>query len=433
MDFIIAWKVIKVVFGLGALGIAAGSIFAVWRLRGILNWQRSLRNEMKIVMNEAETAQESRKQALKLIFQACQQVKESTSADIKEMTKLSGYVRSIAACYHPDSERPEQQIRIGRLLHSARQSIDRLDRILYRPGFKKLQRVRIRHIRQALEWYDRLRKNKLAELILRFYHATKNIYWLRLIVIPDPFAWLAFFSNRLTMLVLVKCLMMDIYLFIGKMSIDTYESTEGNDNLVVDFEKIENTLDEINLLKPSDVSMDDPQIFEIRDRNFGLDRILISTPDFADLKKAVWEAAEVIARRHFPDAEYPLEEAALGPLLKRSQSWLNSICESENLPFIKRLHGIKLATFYDIKSFSDSLLSEQIKVFVKKSRDVHRWIKWPLRLYRWIKKKSPMGITLTLGWVIMKKAVMNFICRYSFDTACKELENVYRQSVYERK
>jgi len=429
MDVITVWKIIKVVSGLGALAIAAASVVAVWRLRGVLNWQRSLRAEVKNVVKEVENAPESRKQALQLIFQACHQIKKSTSADLEQLPKLMEYVRSIAACYHPDSERPERQIRIGRFLHSAHQSIDRLDRILYRPGFKKLQRVKIRHIRQSLEWYDRWRKNKVAELIRRVYRATKNIYWLRLIVMPDPFAWLAFFSSRLTMLVLVKCLMLDIYLFIGKLSIGTYESGEDNNNLDGNFAEIESTLEEIDLLKPSDIRMEDPQIIEIRDQKFGFDRMLFSTPDFGDLKKAVRAAAEVISRKHFPDAEYPLEEAALGPLLKRSQSWLNSICESENFPIIKRLHGVKLATLYDMKSFSDSLLSEQVKVFAKKSRDVYRLIKWPLTFFRWIKKKSPMGITLSLGWVIMKKTVLNFIYRYSFDTACKELENVYRQSV----
>ncbi len=429
MDALAVWKIIRALFSLGAIAITTISIIAVWRLRGVLHWQRSLGNEMQHLRESAETTGGSRRQALELVLQACQSIKTSTSMDLNQLTDLMTYIRSIAACYHRKSERPELQIKVGRALRSIRQSLDRLDQILRRPGFKKLQRIKLRHIRQSLEWYERLRHSKIVKLIRAFGDYIKSIYWLRLFIIPDVFTWLAYFSNRLTLLILTKCLMIDIYLFVGTISIDAYEITDENNNMPNDIEVIENALEEIHLLKPSEIKLDDPQILKIRDKLVGVDRMLISTPGLSDLKKSVIEAAEIIAQKYFPEAEKPLEEAALGPLLKRCQSWLYSICESKNWPVVNRFHGIRLITLFEMKSFSDTLLSEQMKVLAKMTRDVYRWIKWPLKIYRWIKRTSPVQMTLNLGWIIVKKSFINYIFRYSFDTACKELENVYSQSV----
>ena len=35
---------------------------------------------------------------------------------------------------------------------------------------------------------------------------------------------------------------------------------------------------------------------------------------------------------------------------------------------------------------------------------------------------------MDVGWVVSKKAFTNFICRYTFDRACQELEMIYGQS-----
>ena len=430
MDVVEIWKIAKIVLGFGALVVLALTMVAVFRFRGIWHWRRSLREEIETISREIEeTAAGSRKQALALVLQTCRQVKGATSADLQELSRLMEYIRSIAACYHPDSERPELQVKIGRFLNTGRLFIARLDRILSRPGFKKLQRVKIRHIRQALDWYGRLRCNKIVRLVQRLGGTIKNIYWLRLVIIPDLFTRLAYFSNRLTVLILAKCLLTDIYLFVGKIGVDAFEDTEENYYPVADVEDLEKTLEEINLIEPPDIVIDDSQILTVRDRLVGLNRLILAAPGFADLKGAIKEAAEIIAAKYFPAADRPLEEAALGPLLKRSRSWLNTLCDSEKLPIIKKFYGVKLMTLYDMKSFSNGQLFEQIKALAIRGRDVYRLVKWPLRAYRWLKKTSPVQMTLGLGWVIVKKSFIGLVFRTSFDTACKELEDVYRQSI----
>jgi len=166
MDGLMVWKIAKIFMGLGALSFAILSSVAVWRLRGVLNWRRSLRSELKALSHEMETDDRNRRQALEIVSKTCEQVWRSSTPDLKVLTNFSDYIRSLAACFYPEAERPELQITIGRLLNAVRQSAGRLEHILCRPGFKRLQRIRIRHIRQSYEWYRRVTQNRIVGCFL---------------------------------------------------------------------------------------------------------------------------------------------------------------------------------------------------------------------------------------------------------------------------
>lgn len=430
MDLLQIWEIAKICMGLGALAVLVLTLAAVLRFRGIWHWRRSLRDEIEAVARDLEeTVADSRRAALTLVLQSCRRIKNASSADLQELSGLLEYMRSIAACYHSDAKRPELQIRLGKFFYVGRLLALRLDRVLNRPGFKFLQRAKIRQIRQALNWYNGLRRSKIVRWFQTVGRPFKRLYWLRLILMPDLFTWLAYFSNRLTLLVLAKCLLTDIYLFVGKICVEAFAETGEADDLSVDVELLEDTLVEIDRLEPENSVVEDPQIAMVRERLAGLNRLILSSPGLADFKEAVREAAQIIAASHFPAAERPLEEAAIGPLLRRSCSWLSTLCNTEKLPVVKNFFGIRLATLYDMKSISDGRIFEQVKALAKRGRRVYRLVKWPLRAFRWVKKTSPVKITLGVGWVIVKKSMIGLVFRYGFDTACRELEEVYRQSV----
>jgi len=213
------------------------------------------------------------------------------------------------------------------------------------------------------------------------------------------------------------------------MSIYAYGEKAQADPVQGGIKDLEQTFEELDIFEYPETEPCDPRILEIRNRLAGFGNVLFSTPKAEDLKQAVTEAARVIAEKHFPDKANPLEEASLGPLLKRSQAWLSSMCETESFPVIKKAHHIRIEHLYNLKALSESLPSGQIMFFAKKSWDMYRWMRWPLKIYRWIKKTSPVGITLNVGWIIARKSMISFVCRFVFDKTCKELEMVYRQSL----
>jgi hypothetical protein len=58
----------------------------------------------------------------------------------------------------------------------------------------------------------------------------------------------------------------------------------------------------------------------------------------------------------------------------------------------------------------------------------YRMSKWPPSIVRWLRQGSTGGLAVKLGWVVVKATLVNFLCRYAFDRACKELDMVYRES-----
>jgi hypothetical protein len=55
-------------------------------------------------------------------------------------------------------------------------------------------------------------------------------------------------------------------------------------------------------------------------------------------------------------------------------------------------------------------------------------MKWPLKVYRWARKRSPWGIAVEVGWQATKKATLAHLYGKTFDRACRELDTVYRMS-----
>ena len=74
-------------------------------------------------------------------------------------------------------------------------------------------------------------------------------------------------------------------------------------------------------------------------------------------------------------AAFPLEEAALGPLLTRSQAWVQSICETEKISLVEKFYRVKIESLYSVKSFTNDVLSDQLKMYAKKTWEIYRWAK----------------------------------------------------------
>jgi hypothetical protein len=428
MDWWLTRDILQGVLACGVMLLAAASILVVWRLRGILNWRRSLSQELKDLDKEAEGAGAHKEQALEVVRERCQRVWRASSPGLKELADMSPYVHSIAACYYPGLEKPELRITIGRLLKSARDFADRLELILRRPGFQRLRGVRIRHIRHSYEWYDRISHYGIVRFVRRYRRLITRIFQARLVFLPDPFSWLAYLSNRLTMLTLTRCLLVDIYLFVGRLAVQAYDGEGEEEPIPSKLGELEKALEDPVSLEPSGLDITDARILEIRNSLVGFPAVLISSPGLGEWKNAAGHAAKLIAEKYFPEAERPLEEAALGPLLTRTHIWINSVCKTEKIPVVKRLHRIPIHSLYRLKSFTDIWLPKQVRIFAKKTWHMYRWIKWPLMVYRGVRKSSLGGIAIDVGWVVSKKAFSSFICRYTFDMACQELEMVYSQS-----
>ncbi len=429
MDGIFSFKIIKTVVAIIAMMVAGVSLLILWRFRGILNWKRSLRNELKFLKAEAEKTQGNRRKALYTVLQQCQTAWGASFSELMSLSVIFQYLRTIAGCFHPDTERPELQITFGQCIGLAQELVWRLEQILCRPGFRRLQGVRVRHIRKSYDQYDRWRKSALITFINRYL---KRVYHLHWVFFPDPLSIIAYFSNRFTIIALTRCLLVDVYAYLGKLAIQAYgQSTEPISepgSKVV----LEKALEGLESLKDPTPPIVDPitdlGIQEIRNRLVGYTTLLTGPPGLDDWNAAIKETATVTAKKYFPNVDHPLEELALGPLLERSQIWVKTLYDTEKLPVVKGFHGVRLASLYAAKTLSDRLLPQPVRAAAKTSWTMYRWMRRPFRLYRLMRKTSPAAITLQVGWLLARRGMVNVIYRYTFDTIHQEIEIIYRES-----
>jgi hypothetical protein len=420
--------VLKGLTVLGAFLFFCATLVAVWRVRGIFAWNRSLRHEFKRLEQQAEQASASRNEAITVVLERCREVWRSHLPELSQLAELPDYVRAIARSYHPEGERPELRITTGRLLGAARESVDRLDLIMQRRGFQTLRRVRIRHLRQSYAWYDRISQYRPVRWLSRHQRVIRRVFRLRLYILPDPFSWLFYLSRRLTILTFTRYLLVDIYLFVGALAVEAYAQERGDAELPSEPQELEQSLEGLNDLKDPSAAMSNPEIKGIRRRLVGGAGSLLFPPGIHEWQEAIKDAAELIARRHFPESDRPLEEAALGPLLERCRFWITSICETEKLPVVHRLHRIRLETLNNLRALNGPGGGKRVLSTAARIWNWYRLSRWPPSIGRWLGQGSPGGLAMKLGWLVLKGSLVNFFCRYTFDQACKELDMVYRES-----
>ena len=423
------WFYIKLLWASLTLITLVFAGIALLKARGVYFWRQSLNKELDELRQHAGQATTPTKLAIELVENRCREVLSSFSPEFGEMIDLPQFIQSIAACYHPTSEHPELQVSIGSFLQSIEMSLGRFDHILNRPGFRRLRRISIGNIKHAHGWYVRISSSRFFSWYFRYQKAIRPILRSRVILIPDPFMWLAYLSNRLTLLLLIKYLMIDLYLFFGKLAIDAFGHTETANIEGLETEAVlENTLQELESFEDITDPAMDPEIKAVREGLIGFLSVLTATPTLKDWKNAVYEVGRIVSRKYFPESANPLEEAALGPLLERSRHWIGTLGKGEEYLLARYLYRMRLDTLYRAKNLSDLVLAKPIKIFLEKAFKTYGWFKWPFKVYRWAKRRSPWVIAMEVGWLTAKKSSIVYIYGKTFDQACKELEMVYNQS-----
>ena len=422
------WPIVKIVWGTIGFAAVCLILIVVWRSRGVIAWNRDIRKELRALAAEAERAAPARKKGIGLIIGECDAIFGSLSPGRSvDAERLHRFIRSIAACFFPDAERPELQIPLGRLIRSLDASLSRFDRILRRPGLRRIQSVDIRTLRGLYDWSSGLLKHPLAKWYVAHRAAVQRFALVRLFILPDPFSWILFLSRKLLVLVLMKILVVDIVLFVGQLALDSFDSVKRGP-VEEDADTLEATLDELSQVPIGPTADGDPALVDIRRRLVGFPTIVLSNPTWQEWRGAVRSAAEILARRHFPDADNPLEEAALGPLLNRTRSYLRTLAQGDRVIFVRTLYNMRLETLMQARDLTDLALSPVVRGIVRTTAATYGWVKWPLKIYRRLKRFSLPGVAMDLGWVLGKKTALALICGRTFDQACRELDWVYRTS-----
>lgn len=420
----------RLLYALVGLCLTIGLGIMLWRVRGILNWKRSLRQELARLYRAKATAEGPREEALGRVIETCEAIWRSNSPDLNQIRELPGYVRKVAGAFFPDERQPELCLSIGGFLSAAQGLTDHIAFLLQRPAFCRLSHLRIRQIHQMFTWYKDLNANPVfAWAIARRSMINRVLHLLRL-VLPDPLAWLTYLSRRLTLIMVARCLLLDLYLFTGQSVIDAFDT--ANDISAPDKNQDgqtgETVLEAYEALIKKEGAIKDPELAAIRSNLVGLPARLWNPPDLDEWQTSVKKAAAFIASANFPNSTAPLEEATFYVLLDRSRAWLGAMAECRRISVVRPLYGVSLKRLFQIKAATGNDLIRRTGHIAKGAYTAWRWGRWPVKMLRWIKRGSPAGMAGELAFGLACRAVTNYLFRFGFDRACRELEMVYRIS-----
>lgn len=428
MDGWIFWIYLRAGFTILAVIICAVSAFAVWRVRGILQWQRALGTEMQALEKSLSHSSGAKGMAIRQVLQHCKDIRRSSSPDPNLILRLDQYLRCIATCYYPDSDRPELSLTLGQTLTAITQMVERLERIIKRKGLRRFAHVRIRHVRKAMSWYTKVYQHRLWGWMLRHKKVFDRFMLIKRYLLPDPFSWIAYFSNRLTILILTRTLLIDIYLFVGQLAIEAYDPQTAGNNDFRDKDRLAEILSNLYDAEPFDEWQSDPKVAEIRSQLVGIPKRIIIPPTVDEWRRAVVDVAHITASRHFNSSRSPLEEAALGPMIMQLQSLLRSIGDMSHSSGVKQLFGIRLVSIRNAHAFAGNISGLPGSDLAKKAWGGYRRLRWPFKIYRWVKRSSPAGIAVDLGLEALRKTLVNYLARITFDRTCREIEMLYKNS-----
>jgi hypothetical protein len=422
------WENLRMLWAFIGLGLALAAGIVLWRARGLLNWKRSQRQELAELKRLRDESEDERQLAFGEVITACEELRRSISPDFDKISELPDYWRRIAACYYPDDAQPELNLSIGQLLAAAQQLADRLEEILQRPGFKRLGHLRIRQLKRTYAWYQGFNAHPVVAWLLARRQAIDSFWHTLRFVLPDPLMWLAYLSQRLVIVMAGRCLLVDLYVFTGKVAIDAFDAQRqamptsyGEQASVTVLEAFEMVLKEQSQPMPAELE-------KIRSELTGLPARLWKPPKFIEWREAVIEAAHTIAAVYFPTSPAPLEEANCRALLDRSRVWLQAMAAARRMPVVRPLYRISLKHLLQIKAIAESDLLRRTGQVASGALTAWRWARWPVKVLRWARRRSPVGAAVDIGFTLARKAVINYLARYGFDRACQELDRVYRQS-----
>ena len=428
IDWPLVGEILIWVFTAFAVLLALVALAVRFKFNGILHWNTSLEDEYKALVAEQAASHDTRRiKAIQVVLNRYGSIRKSHSPDLKDITGVVGFIREIATCYHPDSKNPEFRITAGRLLNCAKEVGTHLDGILSQQGFRRIRDVRIRHILEAKDSYEGFIDSKPARALSRILKPLGKVLSMRFFFFPDPVSILAFLSNRLAVLTATRSLLLDAYLFAGKLAVRAYDPEEMG-LLELGSNELEQGLQDLEESGEGSFDVDDPTLKELREKLPGWKNLLDANPSFSELKEVLVVVAQTISQKHFPDAGKPLLEAKIGPTLERSQHWLQILCDTGKLPLARNLLNVRIEGFLGTKQALEAWMPKPVRAFMQEAMKLYGKMKWPLKVFRWAKKFSPQKVALDVGVHLAYKATTGLLCRRVFDSICVELDKVYRES-----
>jgi len=407
-------------------------VLAALRALRVVVWAFSLTREIRALAARAESAPEDEAAALAVVISRCREILHSPSPDLPSFEGLHGYLTEVASAFHPGARRPELKVSVGHFIGTLNRSMDRFEKVLARPGVARLRTVRLATVKANTRRLKKIAGFPPVRLYLRFRQWVAGLNLLRFLLFPDPISLLITLSGNLSLMVLGKCLLVDLHLFVGRTALELYGATPSGEEaepLEGDQpDSMEEALQELEGIDDTSPAAMDPALAPLRRRITGLSAFLHPTASLTTFRETVVESAELLAQGHFPDVENPLDEIRIGPLLESTRHLLKHLGKGEGVPVAGRLYRVRLDTLESARRFAEETLPHNVKEALSQGKKAYGWLKWPLTAYRLTARGGLIKVAAGLGWRTAGKGITLFLYGRLYDRSMEEVDRVCRHS-----
>ena len=419
------------ILAFGCLAIPLLAMVGI-RLFRVVRWVRSIRARVKELKERQKSASYRQSQAMAVVIDRCESILKDPFPDLPDEDAFREFVVSVAKEFYPEAQDPELRVSVGHLISTTRHSLDRFDTLLSRPGIRHLSNVRIGTLKKQKKVVTLISGFAPVRWYFRFQKWLAGLNVVRLLVIPDPFSWLLYLSGNLSIMVLTKCLLADLTLFVGETALALYgpqgdgaaplPPPEGDEELEGLFEEL-GDLDDT----PPSISKD-PAILPMRKKITGFSALFAPTPTLSAFGDTLKESAEMVAQIHFPEADIPTDELRVGAVLQGTRRLLENLGKGEKIPVAGQIYKVRLDTLASIRRFADEGIPRRLKEMLTYGKDAYKWMTWLYRAWRLTSKGGLVKVAAGMGWKTAGKGVTLYLYGRVYDHALEEVDRVCRDS-----
>ena len=410
------------------LGLTAGTAFVTFKGFGLIKIGWLNFSRLKDLEEQTQgTKDPLRKKALQTVIEHCQILRGQwilKEPDLEIAGKTLYLAEAIASIYHPQSDAPLMEARLGKLLEAFLELKNRIVVFSELKGVRNFTQFRLRQVHylsRAWKKKEQWQKSPVGQVFSCYKGLFKWLYFL--LRCMDLTFWTFKMLGYILHDIVLKILLIRWYLTIGELVIGVYSERSEEPELRAD-----DLLDQLGSIPEQEPPTELPAgVREIADRSRKGLMFQMSSLEWEQAKEIYSCLVQDIAGYHFPQAEEPLYEVKLYPLMMAVSRLSDEVASIRDQPVLKKLLGVRVSHLLLAKDAVDFVRESEFGGWLKKY-PVGRFLKVSRLLYQTFQKKHPGFLFKDFAFFLVKEAGKRWIYVYLHNRIALETNHAYQET-----
>ncbi|GJL77229.1 MAG: hypothetical protein NPINA01_02180 [Nitrospinaceae bacterium] len=414
-----------------AFTLTAGLAFATVKGSGLvkIGWLNFSRLK-ELSRQKVDTENRPRQMALQAVIEHCQSLQKQwilRAPDLDISRNTHALLEQIASTFHPQSKAPLMEARLGKLLEAFLELKNRILVFSRIKGVRRFTQFRLRHVHylsRAWQKKQQWQESAVGRAFSR-YKLAGLFQWLYLLIrFMDLTFWMFKMLGYILHDIVLKILLIRWYLTLGELAIAVYSEQSEDPELQAD-----ELLSQLGSIPEQEIPDELPSgVREIADASRNGLMFKMSSLEWGEAKGIYACLVKNIAGHYFPQADQPLYEVKLYPLIMAVSRLSDQVASIRNKPVLNKLLGIRVSHLLLAKDAMDFVNESELGAWLKKY-PIGRFMKISRLLYQTVQKKHPGVLFKDFAFFLVKEAGKRWILVYLHDKIALEANHACKESL----